>query len=76
MTMDTSARTPRSFASKISCEENQAAADGLRTPSNNSLDRGGGSMFRIKRGAAKVSWIRAARSTLTLGGLQVYSYDG
>ena len=34
---------------------------------NNSLDRSGGSVFRIKPGAAKIEWIRAARSTLTLG---------
>ncbi|MFN2510551.1 MAG: hypothetical protein ABR568_03800 [Pyrinomonadaceae bacterium] len=33
---------------------------------NNSLDRSGGSVFRIKRGAAKVALMRAARSTLTL----------
>ena len=35
--------------------------------SNKSLDRSGGSVFRIKPDAAKVPLIRAARSTLTLG---------
>jgi hypothetical protein len=34
---------------------------------NKSLDRSGGSVFRIKLGAAKVALIRAARSTQTLG---------
>jgi hypothetical protein len=36
-------------------------------PSNKSLDRSGGSVVRIKLGAAKVERIRAARSTQTLG---------
>ena len=40
----------------------------LQSTPNNSLDRSGGSVFRIKPGAAKVALIRAARSTLTLGG--------
>jgi len=32
---------------------------------NKSLDRSGGSLFRIKPGKARVEWIRAARSTRT-----------
>jgi hypothetical protein len=36
-------------------------------PSNKSLDRSGGSVVRIKLGAAKVERIRAARLTQTLG---------
>jgi hypothetical protein len=35
--------------------------------SYNSLDRSGGGVFHIKRDAAKVALIRAARSTLTFG---------
>jgi hypothetical protein len=36
---------------------------------NKSFDRSGGGVFRIKRGAAKVEWNRAARSTQALGRL-------
>jgi alpha-beta hydrolase superfamily lysophospholipase len=42
-----------------------AANDPLVQP-NNSLDRSGGRAFRIKPDAAKVGWIRAARSTQSL----------
>jgi len=35
---------------------------------NNSLDRSGGSVFLNLIGAAKVEWLRAARSTSTFGG--------
>jgi len=31
--------------------------------SNHMFERSGGSVFRFKLGAAKVAWIRAARST-------------
>ncbi|HEX6188312.1 MAG TPA: hypothetical protein VFZ40_09540 [Pyrinomonadaceae bacterium] len=39
----------------------------MKATHNNSLDRGGGSVFRIKVGAAKDELFRAARSTQTLG---------
>ena len=52
----------------MKCDAPDPRLFSIPTASNKSLDRSGGSVFRIKSGAAKVEWNRAARSTLTFGG--------